>query len=288
MSQKEKEKSCEKPSRDEVPSNGPVTSVHEVAPCATPLEETALAAEDATRRRIEPPSSCGASLSSQEDCEKDDDASKKGRWTRAEHDAFLRGLDVYGREWKQVAAHIPTRTPTQVRSHAQKYFASLDRSHWRSSARHLCKEEETSLDGDTDSVASSNMLTPRRRPLPSALEDSTMSDSVRHEAERILANPAAVHDEVNATLHQLRLRYQQLNDRRRRQLQSPSSTNSSSSPMRIPEEEDERMAVLALQSRLQTTVSVPPPSLHNAASYEGDEEEGNPMMEDEEEDSKLP
>mmetsp|Transcript_69801 Transcript_69801/g.137241 ORF Transcript_69801/g.137241 Transcript_69801/m.137241 type:complete len:231 (+) Transcript_69801:72-764(+) len=46
-----------------------------------------------------------------------------GRWTREEHQAFLAGLRLHGREWKQVAQSIKTRTSSQIRSHAQKYFA---------------------------------------------------------------------------------------------------------------------------------------------------------------------
>jgi len=46
-----------------------------------------------------------------------------GRWTRDEHQAFLTGLRIYGREWKKVAQSIKTRTSAQIRSHAQKYFA---------------------------------------------------------------------------------------------------------------------------------------------------------------------
>ncbi len=37
-----------------------------------------------------------------------------GRWTRDEHEAFLRGLTLYGREWKKVADLIPTRSAAQV------------------------------------------------------------------------------------------------------------------------------------------------------------------------------
>ena len=48
---------------------------------------------------------------------------KEGRWTAQEHQAFLEGLEQYGREWKKVAEKIPTRSSTQIRSHAQKYFS---------------------------------------------------------------------------------------------------------------------------------------------------------------------
>ena len=45
-----------------------------------------------------------------------------GRWTKEEHDRFLKGLEEHGREWKKVAGVVGTRTVMQVRTHAQKYF----------------------------------------------------------------------------------------------------------------------------------------------------------------------
>lgn len=48
-----------------------------------------------------------------------------GRWTKQEHEAFLSGLKMYGKEWKKVAAKVKTRTVVQTRTHAQKYFQKL-------------------------------------------------------------------------------------------------------------------------------------------------------------------
>ena len=48
-----------------------------------------------------------------------------GRWTKAEHGAFLSALRMYGKEWKKVAAKVRTRTVVQTRTHAQKYFQKL-------------------------------------------------------------------------------------------------------------------------------------------------------------------
>eukprot|EP00831_Metopus_contortus_P003009 TRINITY_DN11122_c0_g2_i6.p1 TRINITY_DN11122_c0_g2~~TRINITY_DN11122_c0_g2_i6.p1 ORF type:complete len:264 (+),score=29.34 TRINITY_DN11122_c0_g2_i6:168-959(+) len=50
---------------------------------------------------------------------------RDGRWTAEEHKKFLVCLRQYGRCWKKIQTIIGTRTATQVRSHAQKYFAKL-------------------------------------------------------------------------------------------------------------------------------------------------------------------
>jgi len=49
-------------------------------------------------------------------------------WTAEEHQRFLDALKMYGvKEVKAIAAHVGTRSSTQVRTHAQKYFLKLDR-----------------------------------------------------------------------------------------------------------------------------------------------------------------
>ncbi|XP_048137734.1 probable transcription factor At5g61620 [Rhodamnia argentea] len=50
---------------------------------------------------------------------------KKGKpWTMEEHVTFLEGLKKLGKgDWRGISKNfVPTRTPTQVASHAQKYF----------------------------------------------------------------------------------------------------------------------------------------------------------------------
>lgn len=56
-------------------------------------------------------------------------AENTGRWTVSEHNAFLQGLDKFGRKWARIAELVRTRTPDQVRSHAQKYFIKVGKGH---------------------------------------------------------------------------------------------------------------------------------------------------------------
>lgn len=42
-----------------------------------------------------------------------------------EHVRFLEALKQFGKNWKKVEEHVATRTSTQARSHAQKFFANI-------------------------------------------------------------------------------------------------------------------------------------------------------------------
>ena len=50
---------------------------------------------------------------------------RSGRWSDAEHKKFIEGILKYGNEWKKVQNIIKTRSSTQARSHAQKFFLRL-------------------------------------------------------------------------------------------------------------------------------------------------------------------
>lgn len=56
-------------------------------------------------------------------------------WTEEEHRLFLMGLQKYGKgDWRSISRKtVVSRTPTQVASHAQKYFLRLSSDKKRSS-----------------------------------------------------------------------------------------------------------------------------------------------------------
>jgi len=69
--------------------------------------------------------------------------SKEGRWTEEEQDKFLEGIVLYGINWKKIKCLIESRTPVQVRSHAQKYFQKMK----------SCKDEILGIDFTLDSIS---------------------------------------------------------------------------------------------------------------------------------------
>ena len=53
---------------------------------------------------------------------------KKGRWTIEEHKKFIEGIIKFGNNWKKIQKYISTRTATQARSHAQKFFDKIKKN----------------------------------------------------------------------------------------------------------------------------------------------------------------
>ncbi|VVB17239.1 unnamed protein product [Arabis nemorensis] len=64
-------------------------------------------------------------ISSSQSKSREKEKKNKGiAWSEVEHRKFLKGLKKYGKgDWKSISRNfVPTRTSTQVASHAQKYF----------------------------------------------------------------------------------------------------------------------------------------------------------------------
>ncbi|XP_026425763.1 transcription factor DIVARICATA-like [Papaver somniferum] len=113
-----------------------------------------------------------------------DQERKKGvPWTEDEHRLFLLGLKQYGKgDWRNISRNfVVSRTPTQVASHAQKYFIrqlSGGKDKRRSSIHdittvNLADNRPPSPDSTTSTIDQSTMLTqqPNQNSAPKALFD---------------------------------------------------------------------------------------------------------------------
>ncbi|EGZ19452.1 myb-like protein, partial [Phytophthora sojae] len=79
--------------------------------------------------RLESPPPSPGSSSSSSDSEKLSPGSTNGRaWTAEEHNRFLEGLELFpSGPWKEIAAHVGSRTTRQTMTHAQKYREKIAR-----------------------------------------------------------------------------------------------------------------------------------------------------------------
>ena len=65
------------------------------------------------------------SLKENENNDSNSNEYNSGRWTNEEHQKFIEGIFKFGNEWKRVQSIIKTRSSTQARSHAQKFFLRM-------------------------------------------------------------------------------------------------------------------------------------------------------------------
>ncbi|XP_010058477.2 transcription factor SRM1-like [Eucalyptus grandis] len=78
-------------------------------------------------------------------------------WTKEEHERFLGGLQIYGKgDWKSISKYVVmSKTPTQVASHAQKYFNRKDRTENQKLRRSINDTHNISNIGAIASMSSS-------------------------------------------------------------------------------------------------------------------------------------
>ncbi len=94
----------------------------------------------------------------------------EGRWTDEEHRKFLEAYDAMvavdpaRRRWPNVAAAVGTRSTTQCRSHAQKYFKKLRRAAKKRRAAPAAPVVVTDSDSSLD--VSSTSRSPRAAAAP--------------------------------------------------------------------------------------------------------------------------
>ncbi|KAJ0977453.1 hypothetical protein J5N97_012927 [Dioscorea zingiberensis] len=97
---------------------------------------------------------------------------KKGvPWTEEEHRTFLAGLEKLGKgDWRGISRNfVTTRTPTQVASHAQKYFlrqTNPNKKKRRSSLFDVVKSSDNEL-----IITDDHMHLPNSSPTPKLIKD---------------------------------------------------------------------------------------------------------------------
>ena len=74
--------------------------------------------------------------------EKTEEKINEGRWNTKEQKKFIEALDKYSINWKKIGSLIPTRTISQIRAHAQKFFNKLKKY----------KDENLGIDLTLDSI----------------------------------------------------------------------------------------------------------------------------------------
>ncbi len=118
-----------------------------------------------------------------------------GRWTKEEHKRFLQALKLYGKNWKKVQEYVGTRTTTQARSHAQKYFAKLE---------HSSSNKGDDEDGDyIDCVAEEEKSSSSPQPTPTA-ESQAVAQSAA--ADLPSAEPLPIFVEPNSAKRKRKLK----------------------------------------------------------------------------------
>lgn len=77
---------------------------------------------------VTPPVSSSALPSNDRRSTEDSKKSSSRYWTADEHARFLEGLELFGqKDIKSISRHVGTRSATQVRTHAQKYYLRIAR-----------------------------------------------------------------------------------------------------------------------------------------------------------------
>jgi SHAQKYF class myb-like DNA-binding protein len=79
---------------------------------------------------------------------KKDSTFNTGRWHSEEHQRFIEALLKFGNDWKNVQKFVGSRSSTQARSHAQKFFVKIGKT----------QIENLHLDFENNSLKSLNIM----------------------------------------------------------------------------------------------------------------------------------
>ncbi|KAJ1421075.1 SANT/Myb domain [Sesbania bispinosa] len=135
---------------------------------------------------------------------------KKGvPWTEEEHRTFLIGLEKLGKgDWRGISRnYVTTRTPTQVASHAQKYFirlASINKKKRRSSLFDLVVKS-SKCDDQVEKDATLSLLgcltSFQQQEVTKSNEQKITSADINYHNSQAQYSSAAEHQSVPIWLH---------------------------------------------------------------------------------------
>ena len=77
-----------------------------------------------------------------------------GRWNLDEHKKFIEAIIKYGNDWKEVQKYIGTRSSSQARSHAQKFFIKLKQDQSKSKISNVIDYSNSSIKTFHDALQS--------------------------------------------------------------------------------------------------------------------------------------
>ena len=93
-----------------------------------------------------------------------------GRWTREEHLTFVKGLEMYGKQWKKIADMVKTRTVVQIRTVKKKcasFFPSTSSpllvATFQHAQKFFLKIAKAKQNGDFSAVGEGNVMGGGRR-----------------------------------------------------------------------------------------------------------------------------
>lgn len=110
-----------------------------------------------------------------------------GRWNLEEHKKFLDAIIKYGNDWKEVEKHIGTRSSSQARSHAQKFFIKLKQEQSKAKISNMIDYSNSTIQSFHDALQA---LTPDKKTkiiqeLESVVFDKQISNKKRRRNKRI-------------------------------------------------------------------------------------------------------
>jgi SHAQKYF class myb-like DNA-binding protein len=95
-----------------------------------------------------------------------------GRWQPEEHHKFIQAMYMYGNEWKKVQEYIGSRSSTQARSHAQKFFIRLKKRF---------SSENNSNDQESLQKKSENILMWIKESIPNEIIENNLKENEKEE-----------------------------------------------------------------------------------------------------------